>query len=86
MLNQYRFLKSVELGAGIFCLAYRADITAGGRASRVFFAIVALGVTARSVAWFLDGHPAVPFVIFLVLEALTFVAVSLHLRLMDVSQ
>jgi hypothetical protein len=23
MLNQYRFLKSLELGAGIFCFAYR---------------------------------------------------------------
>jgi hypothetical protein len=86
MLNQYRFLKSLELGAGVFCFAYRADIAAGGRASRVFLAIVALGVIARSIAWFLDGRPATVFLIFLVLEALTFVAVALHLRLMDVSQ
>jgi hypothetical protein len=48
MLNQYRFLKSLELGAGIFCFVYRPAIMAGGRASAVFLAIVGLGVCART--------------------------------------
>jgi hypothetical protein len=64
MLNQYRFLKSVELGAGVLCLAYRR-----------------LGVAARSFAWLVDGRPATAFIVFLVLEALVFVAVVLHLRI-----
>jgi hypothetical protein len=86
MLNQYRFLKGLELGGGLFCLAYRADIMAGGRASRVFLAIVAAGIAGRAFAWIVDGTPATAFVIFLVLETLVFVAVAAHLRLMDAEQ
>jgi hypothetical protein len=86
MLNQYRFLQGLELGAGLFCLAYRSDIMAGGRASRVFLAIVAAGIAGRAFAWSVDGRPATAFVIFLVLETLVFVAVAAHLRLMDAQQ
>lgn len=82
MLNQHRFLKSVELGAGLFCFAYRSSIMAGGRASAVFLAIVGLGVCARTLSWIVDGRPATAFVIFLVLEACVFIAVALHLRLL----
>jgi Domain of unknown function (DUF4345) len=80
MLNQYRFLKSVELGAGAFCLAYRKSIMDGGRAAAVFLTIVALGVAARTLAWIVDGRPSALFVAFLLLEALVFVVVALHLR------
>jgi hypothetical protein len=79
MLNQYRFLKSVELGAGLFCLAYRSKILAGTRASAVFLAIVGLGVAARGWSWIVDGRPAPLFIAFLVLEACVFAAVALHL-------
>jgi hypothetical protein len=81
MLNQYRFLKSVELGAGLFCFAYRSKILAGTRASAVFLAIVGLGVAARTLSWFIDGRPAAAFIAFLILEACVFAAVTLHLRL-----
>jgi Domain of unknown function (DUF4345) len=80
MLNQYRFLKSVELGAGLFCLAYRSKILAGTRASAVFLAIVGLGVAARTWSWIVDGRPAALFIVFLALEACVFAAVALHLR------
>lgn len=86
MLNQYRFLKSVELGAGVFCLAYRKSIMNGGLAATVFLTIVALGVCARSFAWIVDGRPATAFIVFLLLEALVFVAVVLQLRMKDGSQ
>ena len=81
MLNQYRFLKSVELGAGLFCLAYRPAILAGTRASVLFLSIVALGVGARTLSWIIDGRPSPLFITFLVLEACVFVAVALHLRM-----
>lgn len=79
MFNQYRFLKSVELGAGLFCLAYRQAILSGERAAALFLALVLLGVSARSIAWIVDGRPAPLFIAFLVLEALVFIAVALHL-------
>ena len=81
MLNQYRFLKSVELGAGLFCFAYRSRILAGTPASAIFLAIIGLGVAARSWSWIVDGRPSALFITFLVLEAFVFVAVALHLRM-----
>jgi Domain of unknown function (DUF4345) len=81
MLNRYRFLKSVELGAGLFCLASRSKILAGTRASAVFLAIVGLGVAARTWSWIVDGRPAALFIAFLALEACVFAAVALHLRM-----
>jgi len=86
MLGQYRFLKSVELGAGIFCIAYRKSIMGGDRAAAVFLAILFIGVSARTLAWIVDGRPAAAFIAFLVLEAIVFVAVALHLRLNNGSQ
>ncbi len=81
MLSQNRFLKSVELGAGLFCFAYRSKILAGTRAAVVFLAIVGLGVAARTLSWFVDGRPAPLFIAFLALEACVFAAVALHLRM-----
>ena len=83
MFDQYRFLKSVELGAGLFCFAYRSSIMSGGRAAAVFLAIVGLGVGARTWSWIIDGRPANLFVIFLLLEACVFVVVAMHLRMSD---
>jgi hypothetical protein len=81
MLNQYRFLKSVELGAGMFCFLYRPAILIGGKASALFLAIVGLGVFARTLSWIVDGRPSTLFVAFLILEACVFIAVALHLRI-----
>jgi hypothetical protein len=78
-LNQYRFLKSMELGAGLFCIAFRPAILTGGMPGRVFLAIVAAGVVARTTAWAADGTPDLAFLIFLALELLVFVVVALHL-------
>jgi hypothetical protein len=81
MLNQYRFLKSVELGAGLFCLTYRSKILDGTLASAVFLAIVGLGVAARTWSWIVDGPPSALFIAFLALEACVLAAVALHLRM-----
>ncbi|MCB8883072.1 DUF4345 family protein [Acidisoma cellulosilytica] len=81
MLNQYRFLKSIEFGAGLFCFGYRPAILAGGRASAIFLAIVGGGVFARSWSWGVDGRPTLLFIAFLLLEACVFVAVAIHLCL-----
>ena len=86
MLNQYRFLKAVELGAGLFCLLYRPAILTGGKASALFLAIVGLGVFARTLAWIVDGRPATLFVVFLILEACVFIAVALHLGMVNGNQ
>ena len=75
LLNQYRFLKAVEFGAGVFCLGLRRRILAGGPETRMFVALVAAGVIARSYAWIADGRPATAFIVFLLLEAVVLLAV-----------
>jgi hypothetical protein len=79
-LNQYRFLKALELGGGFFCIFLRTSILTGGTAGRVFLALVGGGVLARSLAWVVDGRPSSPFVVFLVLEALVLVVTAVYLR------
>lgn len=71
LLNQYRFLKSIELGAGLFGLTFRREIFRGGDVLRVFLAFVFLGVFARSLAVLMDGVPWAGFLVFLVLELIT---------------
>jgi hypothetical protein len=79
VIAQYRFLKSVEFAVGLFALVYRKGVLAGAPVAFVFLTIVAAGVVARAAAWLADGRPSWPFVLFLVLEALTFVFLVLHL-------
>ena len=78
LLNQYRFLKGVELGAGLGCLMFLRAILDGGRATRWFLALAAGGILARSIAWIVDGRPHWAFLGFLALEALV-VALTLPL-------
>ncbi len=79
-LNQYRFMKAIELGAGVACLVSRRAILAGGHAGWLFLLLVAGGAIARGVAWIADGTPALAFQIFLALEVLVFAATLAHLR------
>lgn len=83
LLNQYRFLKAVELGAGLFCFANRPSTLDGGRGSLLFLALVSLGIFARTLAWIADGRPSALFIGFLLFEVLLFVVFVLHLRKSD---
>lgn len=73
-LNQYRFLKAVELGAGCVCLLQLGAIMSGGKAGFGFLVLVAGGAGARLLAWLADGRPAPLFITFLVLEAIVLAA------------
>ena len=79
-INQYRFLKAVEFGAGLFCLTYWRSILIGEKASMVFIILVAAGIIARTIAWIVEGQPSMPFIIFLALEILVLAVVALYLK------
>lgn len=68
LLNQYRFLKSLELGFGLFCLVFHRRIFACSPAHGVFLAGVFTGVVARLASWLADGQPKLVFLAFAALE------------------
>ena len=71
LLNQYRFMKAVELSFGLFCWVWHRSIFQPGLFNRVFLVGVFLGVAARLLSWLIDGQPHWVFLIFAVLELLT---------------
>ena len=71
LLNQYRFLKAIELAFGIFCLVYRREIFDRTTMHRVFLAGLFAGVAARLGSWLIDGTPKPVFLMFAVLELVT---------------
>lgn len=75
LLNQYRFLKGIELAFGMFCLAYRREIFSRRRDLRVFLAGLFAGVAARLGSWIVDGTPQTMFLAFMALELLAGVLV-----------
>ena len=80
MEAQYRFLKSMEMGFGVFAIAYRHDIFQSRKANAVFLTGVFAGVAARSLSFVLDGRPSGIFVAFLILELACGAAVFLVSR------
>lgn len=80
LLNQFRFLKAIELTFGVFCLIYRRDILAGGLACTIFLTGLALGAFARGSSWVFDGTPHTAFIWFLIAEIVIFCVVWLNAR------
>lgn len=80
LLNQFRFLKAIELSFGLFCLLFRRDIMAGGLACTLFLSGLGLGVFSRGLSMVLDGRPHGAFIFFLLAEIVIFVCVWLNAR------
>lgn len=75
ILNQYRFLKSVEWAFGLFCVLNRAAIFRPSASRNLFLAGVFGGVVARVASLLADGVPHWAFLAFAALEAVTGVLV-----------
>lgn len=80
LLNQYRFLKAVEFGFGLFCVLFRREIFRVPLFNRLFLSIVFLGAAARALSIAVDGWPHWAFTGITVLEFLTGIVVGLHSR------
>jgi hypothetical protein len=80
LLNQYRFLKAVEFGFGIFCVLFRREIFRVPLFNRLFLSIVYLGASARALAIAVDGSPHWAFTGITVLEFMTGIVVGRYSR------
>lgn len=80
VLSQYRFLRAIECGFGIFAFVFRREIFHQRVFNRVFLGTMFFGVTARIVSIFLDGQPFLIFHGFLIFELIGGVIILLHTR------
>lgn len=67
-VSQYRFLRAMEFGFGMFSIIYRREIFTSRAFNRLFLATMSFGVVARIFSLFLDGHPFSIFYFFLASE------------------
>jgi hypothetical protein len=56
LLSQYRFLRAIELGFGVFTLMNRHEIFENVGYNALFLSIMAAGVAARLLSLALDGN------------------------------
>jgi len=69
LLSQYRFLRGLELGFGIFSFYFFKKIFSEIAFHKLFLTIMGLGILARIASWFFDGNPGLLTKFFLFYEA-----------------
>ena len=69
LLSQYRFLRALELGFGLFALLFTKEIFFDKKFNRLFLCIMGLGILARVASWVMDGNPSYLTKFFLIYEA-----------------
>jgi hypothetical protein len=68
LLHQYRFLKAIVVGFGVFAAVFHKQIFSSAVFNRVFLAILFGGAMARTLSIIIDGRPQWGLVSFTVLE------------------
>lgn len=80
LLSQYRFLRALELGFGIFSLLFRNDILTNHKFNTLFLIIMASGILARIVSIIADGIPGNLTFFFLTYEFIGLVIIYLFTK------
>lgn len=75
LLSQYRFLRALELGFGIFALVFIKDIFSDFKFNRLFLTIMGLGILARVFSWVFDGTPSYLTMFFMFYEAIGWIII-----------
>lgn len=80
VLTQYRFLRAIELGFGLFAITFRKEIFTVKKFTTLFLTIMLSGVLARGISLIVDGSPNWIFYFFLIYEATGVVVIYLYSR------
>ncbi|HSJ66663.1 MAG TPA: DUF4345 family protein [Anditalea sp.] len=75
LLSQYRFLRALELGFGLFALLYVKEIFSDFKFNRLFLTIMGVGILARIFSWLFDGKPSYLTMFFLFYEAIGWIVI-----------
>ncbi len=80
LLSQYRFLRAIELGFGVFAFTHWRRIYSVRSYNRLFLSVMAAGVAARLLSLGLDGMPSWWMYLFLGQEMVGVVLIFLATR------
>jgi hypothetical protein len=75
LLSQYRFLRAIELGFGIFSLMFIEQIFTDKKINNLFLLIMLSGVLARMFSLVFDGIPGKLALFFMIYEAIGLVII-----------
>ena len=78
LLSQYRFLRALELGFGLFSLVFVRDIFNDLKLNRLFLTIMGLGILARIFSWAFDGVPSYLTMFFMFYEAIGWIVIFIY--------
>ncbi len=78
ILSQYRFLRAIELGFGIFALTFFKQIFSEKKFNFLFLTIMGLGILARVASWIWDGNPGLLTKFFLFYEAIGWMVIFFY--------
>lgn len=76
--NQYRFLRAVELGFGLFCLYLKEEIFINTKINRIYLFTLAAIPSSRLISILTDGIPDKSFIILMLLEYSAFFLLFLY--------
>ena len=80
LLSQYRFLRALELGFGLFSLLFIKEIFNNVKFNKLFLTIMGMGILARLVSWLVDGTPNLLLLFFFAYEAVGWFIIMVYSR------
>jgi hypothetical protein len=78
LLSQYRFLRAIELGFGLFAILFVKSIFSKKPMNRLFIFIMSAGVLARIISMVAEGVPSGLMLLFLAWELAGVVVISIY--------
>lgn len=81
LLSQYRFLRAMEFGYGLFAVLFTEEIFSMKKFNRLYLAIMFGGVLARIISIIDDGSPSALFYFFLIFEFIGVVVIYLYFQM-----
>lgn len=78
ILTQYRFLRLIEFGFGLFAFLFTQEIFTQRKFNYLFLGVMFLGVMARVVSYLVDGPPNWLFYFFAIYELVGVLLIFLY--------
>ena len=80
ILTQYRFLRLIEFGFGMFAILFTREVFSIFKYNRLFLGVMFLGVVARIISYLVDGPPNWLFYFFAIYELVGVILIFLYTR------